>query len=175
MRGSRLYIYLIIGVWLVGCASPKNTTVSTSSQGSGYTEDLSIWRPKAETTTDNSTSNTNVSTAPKQTQHVEPKYAVNKKLDTVLDSIDRYNRARQYIDGFTIQIYAGLKREDALNAKKNLATSLPDLQSEVEYAQPNFRVKVGKYYTRIDAQRDYVAVKKYFPTAIVIPDKVAIN
>ena len=47
--------------------------------------------------------------------------------------------------------------------------------SEVVYAQPNFRVKVGKYYTRIDAQRDYVAVKKYFPTAIVIPDKVAIN
>lgn len=112
---------------------------------------------------------------PKQTQYVEPKYAVNKKLDTVLDSIDRYNRSKQFVDGFTIQIYAGLKREDALNAKKNLTSSLPDLSSEVEYAQPNFRVKVGKYYTRIDAQRDYVAVKKYFPTAIVIPDKVAIN
>lgn len=174
MRGTRLYICLIIAIWLVGCASPKSTTVSTS-QGPGYSEDLSIWRPKVETTTDNTTNNTNVSNAPKQTQYVEPKYAVNKKLDTVLDSIDRYNRARQFIDGFTIQIYAGLKREDALNAKKNLASSLPDLQSEVEYAQPNFRVKVGKYYTRIDAQRDYVAVKKYFPTAIVIPDKVAIN
>ena len=58
---------------------------------------------------------------------------------------------------------------------ERLASSLPDLSSEVEYAQPNFRVKVGKYYTRIDAQRDYIAVKKYFPTAIVIPDKVAIN
>jgi len=175
MGGKSLYIYLIIVAWLVGCASPKSTTVSTSSQSPGYSEDLSVWRPKTETPMGNTATNTNVSNAPKQTQNVEPKYAVNKKLDTVLDSIDRYHKARQFMDGFTIQIYAGLKREDALNAKKNLANSLPDLPSEVEYAQPNFRVKVGKYYTRIDAQRDYVAVKKYFPTAIVIPDKVAIN
>ena len=172
MRSHHIFIYFIVVVWLAGCASPKNATVST--QGQAYSEDLSIWRPKAETPANNNTV-TNVPENPKQTQYVEPKYAVNKKLDTVLDSIDRYNRSKQFVDGFTIQIYAGLKREDALNAKKNLASSLPDLSSEVVYAQPNFRVKVGKYYTRIDAQRDYVAVKKYFPTAIVIPDKVAID
>ena len=174
MRSHHIFIYFIVVVWLASCASPKNTTVS-SSQGAAYSEDLSIWRPKAETPAKNNNTTTTVTDNPKQTQYVEPKYAVNKKLDTVLDSIDRYNRSKQFIDGFTIQIYAGLKREDALNAKKNLSSSLPDLQSEVVYAQPNFRVKVGKYYTRLDAQRDYVAVKKYFPTAIVIPDKVAIN
>ena len=173
MRGQHIVIYFSVGGGRARGTSKKNTTVS-SSQGQAYSEDLSIWRPKAEAPANNNTT-TNVPNNPKQTQYVEPKYAVNKKLDTVLDSIDRYNRSKQFVDGFTIQIYAGLKREDALNAKKNLASSLPDLSSEVEYAQPNFRVKVGKYYTRIDAQRDYVAVKKYFPTAIVIPDKVSIN
>lgn len=106
---------------------------------------------------------------------MEPKYAVNKKIDPVLDSIDRYYLAKEFIDGFTIQIYAGMKREDALNAKKNLAQTLPEINSEVEYAQPNFRVKAGKYFTRIDAQKDYLSIKKYFPTAIVIPDKVPIR
>ena len=173
MRSHHIFIYFIVVVGLAGCASPKSTTVS-STHGQAYSEDLSIWRPKVETPANNNTT-TNVPDTPKQTKYVEPRYAVNTKLDTVLDSIDRFNRSKQFIDGFTIQIYAGLKREDALNAKKNLASSLPDLQSEVVYAQPNFRVKVGKYYTRIDAQKDYVAVKKYFPTAIVIPDKVAIN
>jgi hypothetical protein len=160
MRSRHIFIYITFVVWLGSCASPKNTTVS-SNQGQAYSEDLSIWRPKAETPANNTTT-TNVPDNPKQTPYVEPKYAVNKKLDTVLDSIDRYNRSKQFVDGFTIQVYAGLKREDALNAKKNLASSLPDLSSEVEYAQPNFRVKVGKYYTRIDAQRDYVAVKNTF-------------
>jgi hypothetical protein len=172
MTRGGLYVFLI-AVCLGGCASPKSTTVS-SSQGSGYSEDLSIWRPKAEVPANTSATPT-VTTEPKQTQFIEPKYAVNKKLDTVLDSIDRHNRARQFIDGFTIQIYAGMRREDALNAKKNLTASLPDLSSEVEYAQPNFRVKVGKYFTRIDAQADFLAVRRYFPTAIVIPDKVAIE
>lgn len=172
MRKSGLYISFVAIVWLMGCASPKSSTVSSS--GPGYSEDLSVWRPKVATVDNNNTSTTDVPKDPKQTQYVEPKYAVNNKLDTVLDSIDRYNKSKQFIDGFTIQIYAGMRREDALNAKKNLATSLPDLQSEVEYAQPNFRVKVGKYFTRIDAQQDFNAVKKYFPTAIVIPEKVAI-
>ena len=171
MSRIRLYQCLLLVVWLGGCASPRSTTVSTT--GSGYSEDLSVWRPKTEITETGTATKT--PDAVKQTQYVEPKYAVNKKLDTVLDSIDRYNTSKEFINGFTIQIYAGLKREDALNAKKNLSSSLPQLNSEVEYSQPSFRVKVGKYYTRIDAQRDYVAVKKYFPTAIVIPDKVAIH
>ncbi len=111
----------------------------------------------------------------KQTPYVEPKYAVNKKVDIVLDSIDRYNLLANAVDGFTIQIYSGLKREEALNAKKNLTSQLPDLDVDVQYAQPNFRVKVGKYFNRLDAQKDYMAVKKHFPTAIIIPDKVAVN
>lgn len=171
-RTNLLFIYGALLTLAASCASPKSTTVS--SQGSGYSEDLSMWRPKTEAVA--TPTNTTGSTEPiKQTQYVEPKYAVNKQLDTVLDSIDRFNVARKFIDGFTIQVYTGLKREEALNAKKSLATSFPDLSSEVEYSQPNFRVKVGKYYNRIDAQKDYVMIKKNFPTAIVIPDKVAIN
>jgi hypothetical protein len=172
MSRTTFFNCLVVLAFLAACASPRSTTVSTPGQG--YSEDLSIWRPKVESQETN-TVTPNTTNGPKQTQYVEPKYAVNKKLDSVLDSIDRYNKSREFIDGFTIQIYAGLKREDALNAKKNLSSSLPELNSEVEYSQPNFRVKVGKYYSRIDAQRDYVAVKKYFPTAIVIPDKLAIH
>lgn len=158
---------------LIGCAGPKKTTTSTPSTGARYSEDLSIYRPKVDApavkgvpTQDNTR---------KQTPYVEAKYSVNKKLDAVLDSIDRINLQRNFIDGFTIQVYSGLKREDALNTKKELTSTLPDLQSEVQYSQPNFRVKVGKYFNRLDAQKDYVDVKRYFPTAIIIPDKVAIN
>lgn len=119
--------------------------------------------------------NTTPADSRKPTPYVEPKYAVNKKLDAILDSIDRINVQRTFIDGFTIQVYSGGRKEDALKAKQELSASLPDLQSEVLYSQPNFRVKVGKYYSRIEAQKDYLDVKRLFPTAIVIPDKVAIR
>jgi hypothetical protein len=164
-----IVILLVLG----GCATPKKTTTSTTSDGAQYSEDLSIWRPKAQPAKqDSSIKDGNIRP---RTGIVEAKYSVNKTLDPILDSIDRINLRRNYIDGFTIQVYSGLNREDALNTKKQLTMSLPDLDSEVHYAQPNFRVKVGKYFPRLDAQKDYVDIKKVFPTAIVIPEKVAIN
>ena len=163
-----------LALLIAGCASPTKTT-TTSTTGGKYSEDLSIYRPKPEQVAPNTTTTTNPSDTRKQTAYVEPRYTVNKKVDVVLDSIDRYNLQSKAIDGFTIQIYSGLKREEALNAKKTLATTLPTLEADVQYAQPNFRVKVGKYLSRLDAQKDFVEVKKRFPTAIIIPDRVAID
>ena len=168
-----LSLLFVASLLVIGCAGPKKTTTTTTTGSSKYSEDLSLVRPKVEAAPDKTTpvqDNTR-----KQTPYVEAKYSVNKKLDAVLDSIDRINLQRNFIDGFTIQVYSGLKREDALNTKKELTSTLPDLDSEVQYSQPNFRVKVGKYFSRLDAQKDYVEVKRHFPTAIIIPDKVAIN
>ena len=161
---------------LAACATAtKTTTVSSTNQK--YSEDLSVLRPKTTPPATDPKTGTTVQPTDgrKPTTYVEPKYAVNKKLDSVLDSIDRINVQRTYVDGFTIQVYSGSRKEDALKAKQELTSSLPDLQSEVLYSQPNFRVKVGKYYSRIEAQKDYIDVKKLFPSAVVIPDKVAIN
>lgn len=162
-------VYVLYSFLMVGCASTQTTTTSTT-QGSSYSEDLTVWHPKIE-----KTDTVIVSTADtrKATPYIEPKFNVNKQVDAVLDSIDRLNQAKRFIDGFTIQVYSGLKKEDAMNAKKTLATSLPNIESEVQYSQPNFRVKVGKYYDRINAQKDFLLVKRLFPSAIVIPDRVA--
>lgn len=174
MRSTRHSVTVIcVGLFLIGCATQKKTaTTQTGTQK--YSEDLSVWRPKLEAPVTDVTAPTGQD-GRKPTAYVEPKFAVNKRLDNVLDSIDHFNLQRNFIDGFTIQVYSGLRREDALNTKKELTSALPDLECEVHYSQPNFRVKVGRYFNRIDAQKDYVEVKKYFPTAIVIPDKVAIN
>ncbi len=162
---------ILIALVLGSCATQKTNT--TSTQGGKYSEDLSIWRPKVEAV--NNTTTAIAGNERKQTAYVEPKYSVNKQIDVVLDSMDRYNLSRNYIDGFTIQIYVGSKKEDALSAKKQLTTLLPDMDSEVQYLQPNFRVKVGKYFNRLEAQQDYSEVKRYFSSAIIVPDKLIIE
>ncbi|HEY9487343.1 MAG TPA: SPOR domain-containing protein [Chryseosolibacter sp.] len=169
-----LLLLLFGSLFIFGCSS-KITTSGPSSGSGKYSEDLSIWRPEAEKVMDSS----RISTAPpsrtRTNQYVEAKYAINEQVDTILDSIHEENLSRGAIDGFTIQVYSGIKREDALNIKKKLSQSLPDLDSEVEYRQPNFRVRTGKYLTRLQAQKDYLAVKGYFPNAIVIPDRIEIE
>lgn len=170
------YSSFLVYLFLMGCAShPSTTTTSGNPQTGRYSEDLSALRPKA----DAPSSDVVVKQQPiddrKQMAYVEPKFTVNKQLDGVLDSINRFNRAQRYLDGFTIQIYSGAKREEALNFKRRLASTVPEINSEVEYVQPNFRVTGGKYFQRIDAQKDYMEVKRYFPNAIVIPDRIPIN
>ncbi|HEY9045644.1 MAG TPA: SPOR domain-containing protein [Ohtaekwangia sp.] len=172
MQSLRYSIYIITIILLGSCATSKKTT--TTSQGGKYSEDLSVWRPKVETPAETATTTTPDNTKPATPVYIDPKQAVNKKLDAVLDSIDHINLSRKFVEGYTIQVYSG-RREEALNAKKQIAISLPGLDAEVQFTEPIFRVKVGKYYSRMDAQEDYAAVKRYFPAAILIPEKIAID
>jgi hypothetical protein len=178
MRHTFRYLAVMwLIIFLASCASTVTTSTSGTTSGGKYSEDLSVLRPKTvptDTAKQSGTASTNT-TDRKATTYVEPKFAVNDKLDTVLDSIARINHTNGYIDGFTIQIYSGVRREDALNAKKELSISLPQLSSEVQYVQPNFRVRAGKYFDRITAQKDYLEVKRHFPNAIVIPDRIPIS
>lgn len=175
------FILLIVALLTNACAPKVGTSTSKTNTSSGnkYSEDLSVWRPKGTVTdtTKRSTTTSALDNHPQQksTQYVEAKVAVNQPLDAVLDSIARINKSIGYVDGYTIQVYSGLKREEALNAKRQLSTSLPNVDSEVQYVQPNFRVRVGKYYDRFNAHKDYAAVKRYFPNAILIPERIPIH
>lgn len=172
------FVILIFGLlFLAGCKVATTTTGSTTTGGK-YSEDLSALRAKAATPVDTS----KVTTPSKPTdakrdpsRYVEARHAVNGSLDAVLDSIDRINLKNGFVDGFTIQLYSGIRREEALDVKKQVLTSLPDLDTDVQFVQPNFRVRAGKYINRYEAQKDYMAVKKYFPNAIIIPERVPIR
>jgi len=166
LRTSSLgYIFL-----LASCASPKPATQTAGK----YQEDLSVLRPKIDVT---HTADTSAHTTPvhKTWPYVEAQHAVNKQVDAVLDSIDKINLSRKFIDGYTILIYTGINKEEALIKKKELTGVHPSLESELQYAQPNFRVKAGKFNSKLEAQRDYAIVKKFFPAAIIIPDKIPLN
>ena len=164
---------LVALVMIVGCKPTQKTTTTTSQDGK-YSEDLSSLRPKVDAQPfDNTTTPDKIKRDPKA--HVDAQFTVNKQLDAVLDSIDRLNLNRRFIEGYTIQVYSGTNKDDALNVKKQLTLSAPNLNSDVQYEQPNFKVRSGKYYTRLEAQKDFEQIKKFFPAAIVVPGQISIN
>lgn len=152
--------------FLFGCAA-QQTTDST------YYEDLSRLRPKVTVPVD-VPAKTIIQTN-KVVASVTPQYTVNTKVDAVLDSIDRYNLVRKFIDGYTIQIYSGQNREAAMETKKKMADEVPELTAIMQYQQPKFRVTIGRYYTKLEAQPDLVLLRKSFPAAILVPEKIMIK
>jgi hypothetical protein len=105
---------------------------------------------------------------------VKPTMLVNQKVNFVLDSIDRLNRLRKVVPGYTIQVYSGLNREEAGNTRKRLQDEL-DMRADLQYVQPKFRVRVGRYFTTIDAQKDLMRLKRSFPNAILVPESIPIR
>jgi hypothetical protein len=169
MRMFEASVYLVYIYIFVGCAAPKMTGTSSTIDPSRYSEDLTTLRPKVELPKD--TVIVKNGTDRKATAYVEPKHNIDPKLNPILDSIDRINLSRKFVEGYTIQVYSG-KREEALNTRKQLTSLVPEVNSEVLFTEPIFRVKAGKYFTWIEAQGDYTLIKKYFPAAIIIPDKI---
>jgi len=163
-------VLLVFGLMVLqGCAAQRTTTSDTSK----HSEDLSVYRPKfAKDSAKVDSSSSPVAST--KTHVANPVLNVNKKVDAVLDSIDKLNQLRKFVDGFTIQIYSGTNREDAMNAKKKMA-EMNDLTASLQYNQPKFRVTAGTYYTRLEAQKDLMRIRGFFPNCILVPEKVQIK
>jgi septal ring-binding cell division protein DamX len=164
MNGQRYLVLMIAVAFHLSCTAQR--------KGKPYYEDLTANRPTFPLQPDSVRKKPDT---PRVVTAVHPVKNVNTKVDAVLDSIDRINLTRKFVDGFTIQIYSGQRREDAMNTKQKMVTEVSDLTSTLQYIQPKFTVTVGSYLTRIDAQKDLVRLKKYFANAILVPEKILIR
>ena len=70
-------------------------------------------------------------------------------------------------DGFTIQLYYGDKgnANSVLKRYQNLFSSWP---ASIEYETPNYKVWVGNFNSRFDADRALLEVIKKFPSAFIL-------
>jgi len=134
-----------------------------------YHEDLYPLRPKIVEAVDSLTSAHNHP----DKRFISASANINEKVDDVLDSINSFNITRKFIDGYTIQIYSGQNREEAMNTKKKM--TLGDLNAILEYNQPKFRVRVGLYYSRLEAHRDLTRLRRTFSNAILVPEKILVR
>ncbi len=149
----------------------ENSCVAQKPNGNSIYEDLSVYRPKFIITIDT----TKTLTTTQHTDSVIATRNVNAKIDAVLDSIDRFNLTKKFVDGFTIQIYSGQKRDEAMNIKQRMNAEITDLTANLQYVQPKFRVTVGSYFNKLDAQKDLSRLKRHFSTAILVPEKIPIK
>jgi hypothetical protein len=150
------------------------TPIEASAQRANkpYVEDISAYRPTFEWKAD---------TAKKIQQYnievvaTKPTNNINVRLHAILDSIDRQNLQKKFVDGFTIQIYSGQNREEATNTKQKVLQEFAVLTSSLQYVQPKWRVTVGSYFSKLEGQKDLNRLKSYFSGAILVPEKIQIR
>ncbi len=171
-KKTKLYQTLCL-MMLAACTSKL-----TPTQEVDYNEDLSIHRPTNEVALveldtedpENSDPIPVFDVIEADTNIVAQEVKI--RLDSLVDSIAINSRARGYIEGFAIQVYTGNNREKANEAKAKVYELLPDSYPRLRYQQPIFKVKVGRFYTRLEAQEMYSVLKEEINTAIIVPERI---
>ncbi|WP_420146922.1 SPOR domain-containing protein [Spirosoma sp.] len=100
---------------------------------------------------------------------------VNRRLDLVLDTIATQNRSIRYAPGYRIQVYVGNQRQEADAAKLLIYQNFPELSPYLSYNQPTYKLKVGDFMRRMDAERYYSSIRRLITSAQLQPDKVDVR
>jgi hypothetical protein len=110
-----------------------------------------------------------------QKERIEPTNHIQNELDSVLSIIKKSRERIKYINGLTIQVYSGNNRELANSIKQKLYSLSDSYNPIVKYDQPNYKVSIGEYFTRFEANKDYTFLRKEFSQALLVPKKILIQ
>lgn len=70
--------------------------------------------------------------------------------------------------GYRIQVISTSKRDDAFKVKADLLSKFPDQKIYTVYQSPNFKVRVGNFVKKEDAEKLKIQLNKIFPQGVYI-------
>jgi hypothetical protein len=97
--------------------------------------------------------------------------SVDRQLDEVQRRLAEKNKSEPYFTGYTVLVFSGVDRNQAFKTQDDLKLYIPDLTPEMQYQQPRYLVKLGRFTYKIEAQKAFSQIKGQFPTARIIQDR----
>jgi len=103
------------------------------------------------------------------------------RIDTILQRHVQMNEAlllntdNYAIDGYRIQIFEESGNKSSTRAREVMAefsVKYPDIPVYLTWQAPNFKVRVGDFGTRMSAEGFLNKIKRNYPIAWVIKDKI---
>lgn len=89
----------------------------------------------------------------------------NKKINSLIEKKREYNKHNS--SGYRIQLYYGNEKK-AKVYENNFRVTFPGIFCKRYYDNPYWNVKVGRYRTRLDAERALNKIRDKFSGAIII-------
>lgn len=86
--------------------------------------------------------------------------------------VDRKNATRTTAMGFRVQIYSGANRSEAYSEQARFKTLYKDIDTYISYEEPNYRVKVGDFRSRGEAQDLMQGLRKQFNNVFIFTEEI---
>lgn len=88
--------------------------------------------------------------------------------------IDGWKKIRK-IDGFRIQItsFSGVNSKNSIETvTEQFKLQFPDIPCDISYYEPNFRLRVGNFSTKLEAYQALQKIVHFFPGAFVVKEQI---
>ncbi len=94
----------------------------------------------------------------------------NPKFEQLLNEKRKINASIAVNELYKIQIFSGIS-EKAKNTLNECKQNFSDLDGTIVFNTPNYKVWIGNFRNRIDAERKLIEIKKVYENAFLIKPK----
>jgi hypothetical protein len=74
--------------------------------------------------------------------------------------------------GYRVQIFTGPSRQEAFSQQNKFLSRYPDIRTYVTYREPNFKVRVGDFKTRMEAEKMMQDLHYLFTGMFIISERI---
>lgn len=107
--------------------------------------------------------------------HKDPRLDLLVKKQAQINEVTTRN-SRRIGKGFRLMIITTNNREEAISAKTKVYTYFPELKAYMWHQSPYYKLKVGNFKDRKDAESYQRKLNIYFPKGVfIMPDQVEIK
>jgi len=94
-----------------------------------------------------------------------------QKIEALLEL---YKIALSTTEYYRIQVGFG-SHAQAETIRADVAADFPDLDSKIDFDSPTYRVRVGRFKTKMEAERRFNEVRVKYPNAMLLKPKKSAN
>lgn len=91
--------------------------------------------------------------------------------DAITALMDTLNAVEIPIEGYRIQLSFG-KKEEVNDIRTEFLQKYPDCRAYVSWLQPNFRLRIGDFRTRLQAERFKREIMEDYPNCYIVRDHI---
>ncbi len=96
---------------------------------------------------------------------------INIQQDQKISELLRvYKSANENLDYYRIQVGFG-SLEKAERIKSEVEVDFPLMPSKIDFDRPTYRVRIGRFKTRLEAERKFNEVRQKYPDAMLLKPK----
>ncbi|WP_178985991.1 SPOR domain-containing protein [Winogradskyella helgolandensis] len=97
---------------------------------------------------------------------------VNVSQDSDIDKLLEYKKDIKTTKVYKIQVYQSIDIDNAQREKENFLNTYDEWPTEIIWNTPNYKVWVGNFSTRLEADRALVKIKENYMYANILQPKI---